>query len=261
MKRKDKVAEYYDKYTQSYIDSGYGNILQAHRSTNIDELITVICTMAQIKDGLKILDAGCGVCGTAILIAERYNVDITSITNSKVQKEIALNNLNNAQNLKGNINVICYDFHNINKILKHEDYDIILMLESYGHSPNKKKLIKNISTLLKKNGLFYIKDYFQKDIIGSRERQRKMKKGIKSLKKSYKYNLPNLYDTIKFLQENKLELETIRRNPIKIGVQYFLKNFEKINNLDHDKKSEKYSYLQPLELVFIKPESLDAKIE
>lgn len=259
-KKTDKVAEYYNVWTQRYIDAGYGDIIQAHRPPDANKLLSGICEITDIKDGQKILDAGCGVCGPAIYIAKNFNVEITAITNSTVQAEIAKNNVSETI-LKGKIDIFCQDFHNIDCICKKDTFDLILMLESYGHAVNKEKLLNAASRILRKNGLIYIKDYFQKEITGPPQRKKGMLKAIKRMNKSYVYDLANLNKTISILRKNDLDLQLIRKNPLPVLDQEFVKIFEDVNNIDLFDGGFHYLFLEPLELLFKKPFEIDSAIK
>ncbi len=260
LNKNNNTKDYYNKCTQLYIDAGYGNIIQAHRPAEVTILMNHICNMTRIKNGIKILDAGCGVCGPAIYIANKFNVNIEAVSNSEVQIKIANENIENAE-LLGDINTNCYDYHYLDKIYPEEHFDLVIMLESYGHASDKEKLLKSAIKVLKKTGRIFIKDYFSKEITGSKARKSGLRKAIKRMNKAYAYNLADLNQTIKIFRKNDMNLELIQKNPLLVEDQDFVKKFEEINNIDLFGGGFHYLFLEPLELVFSKPADIDSPID
>ena len=254
-----KVEKYYDEHTHKYIESGYGDVIQAHRPSDLNELLSYISKNAGIKDGMRILDAGCGICGPSIFFAKHFNVKITAITNSIEQVKMARQKITE-QSLSDKIEVFHYDYHKIETLFEKESFDLVIMLESFGHAINKKQLLKGVAKILRKEGHVYIKDYFQKEITGSSERKKGMKKGIRNMNKYYVYNLPDLNETIKILRRYNLNLQFVKRNELPIDDQHYVTTFEKNNNIDIFENEHHYLFLEPLELYFKKPADIDVRI-
>ncbi|MCB0511692.1 MAG: hypothetical protein R2760_11710 [Chitinophagales bacterium] len=63
----EKVKNYYDKMTRSYLDI-YGEIIQAFRPSKTKNLLKYIALSSELKKNMNILDVGCGVCGPAIYL-------------------------------------------------------------------------------------------------------------------------------------------------------------------------------------------------
>ena len=260
LKKTRNVEKYYNEWTQRYIDSGYGDVIQAHRPQDLNELLSYISKNSGIKNRMRILDAGCGICGPAIFFAKQFDVNIIAITNSIEQVKIAKSKINE-QKLTGKIEVIHADFHKIDTFLKKEDFDLVIMLESYGHATNKKLVLSAISKVLKNEGHLYIKDYFQKEITGSRERKQSMKRFIKNMNNYYAYKLPDVNQTIKILRQLNLNLQYVKRNEVSIGNQEYIAVFEKKYGIDIFEDRFHYQFLEPLELYFRKPADIDAPIK
>lgn len=162
------VEIYYEKWTDEYIDS-FGEIFQALTTDSNEELINYIANIIDIKEGMKILDAGCGTCGPSILIAKKYNVNIEAITISQKQLSYSIENINK-NNLNNKINVIKGDFHQLKKYYQDDLFDVVYYLESLCHSPEPHEAIKSLNDVIKPGGLLYIKDLFRgPDIPGKLE--------------------------------------------------------------------------------------------
>jgi len=259
-KKLKKVADYYNKMTSLYIESGYGDVIQAHRPADVNELLRHIVQNAELANGLKILDAGCGIGGPAIYIAKHFDVHISAITNSQEQLKLALKKVEEA-GLQAKINVIYGDFHKLDKLFAAESFDRVLMLESFGHAVCKKMLLKGVHHVLKNEGFIYIKDYFQKEINGTPQRRKGMRKAIQNMNRHYAYNLADLNKTIKILRELNFDLKYIKKNELTVDTQTHVQTFEHINNIDLFEGGFHYLFLDALELYFKKPGNIDGLIE
>lgn len=258
IRRKD-VASYYDQWTERYTASGYGNIIQAHRPADVSELLKTIAQNAGIRDGMHLLDAGCGICGPAVYFARHYDVRITALTISNVQVEIALRYVEE-NGLSEKINVIPGDYHELGKLFTPETFDRVIMLESFGHAVNPLQVISGVQTVLKKEGNLYIKDYFSKELTGSAVRKKAMRKIIRNMNRAYAYNLPDLKKTLKILRNLDFELQYIQRNRLPLSNEDSVLSFEQEHGIDLFEGGFHYQILEPLELLFKKPADIDAPI-
>ncbi|HPG73043.1 MAG TPA: class I SAM-dependent methyltransferase [Bacteroidales bacterium] len=255
-KKIQAVSRYYNEWTKHYLETGYGNVIQAHRPPDTELLLQHIAKQSGMANGMRILDAGCGVCGPALYFAHNYEVEIVAITNSQVQLDIAQQNLKQ-QTLKGEVEVLRGDFHNLNSDFKPESFDLVLMLESFGYAVDKNAVLTGAAQVLKNEGHLYIKDYFAKEITGSVARRKGMKRAIANMNKHYCYQLANLNQTIKQLRSVNLEIVYVMQNPLPIGNQDFVKEFEEQHGIDLFEGGFHYLFLEPLELLFKKPENID----
>jgi cyclopropane fatty-acyl-phospholipid synthase-like methyltransferase len=154
------VASYYDEWTPSYMD-GFGEIFQSNQCDDIDEFFNYYIKSIGLKDGDKVIDAGCGVGGPAINIAKRKKVFVDALTISQEQVAIARQKISDAK-LEDQIKVHQLDFHKMAAALPPESYDAIYFMESLVHSTAPKKVLEQCYTLLKREGVLYIKDLFAK---------------------------------------------------------------------------------------------------
>src|ERR1043165_753708 len=157
----EKTARYYNEWQERY-DEIYGDTIQAFRPSSKDALMQYIAQSAGIKPGLKILDAGCGVGGPAIWIAEKFDVLVSGITISEKQAEQARQTVAK-KNIEHRVRIIAGDYHELQFHFDKESFDLILFLESLGHSGNSSKAIKEAYEMLKPGGAVYIKDFYYKE--------------------------------------------------------------------------------------------------
>ncbi len=122
-------------------------------ASNLDEAqeakLELICKKIQLKEGMKILDVGCGWGGFLKFAVEKYNVQGLGITVSKEQYEFA------KENCKGlPIELRLMDYRD----LKNEKFDSVISIGMFEHVgyKNYRKFMKKISSLLKDDGLFLL---------------------------------------------------------------------------------------------------------
>ena len=111
------------------------------------------------KKSLKILDAGCGIGGTSILLAKDY-------PNSKfIGISLALNEIELAKKLKKKYKTDNTDFIQgtyYETGFENNYFDRIFALESICYSKNKNRFLEEMNRILKNNGKLVIIDLFRK---------------------------------------------------------------------------------------------------
>ena len=161
-----EVKNYYENWTERYIQ-GFQNIFQSKKANTDNELVEYFCKQMQVENKMHLLDAGCGVCGPAILIAQQYDVKIDAVTISETQAKISQEKILEV-NLQNKISVHCEDFHDLT-FLENEEYDIVYFMESLVHSNKPYVVIDEAYKKLKPDGIIYIKDLFEKTAYSKEE--------------------------------------------------------------------------------------------
>ncbi len=72
-----------------HIHHGYYLTGRESKKQAVEELIKVLAKKSSLKLGSKVLDVGCGIGGTAIWLTENFNCEVTGITISSRQVEMA----------------------------------------------------------------------------------------------------------------------------------------------------------------------------
>jgi len=153
------VEQYYEQWTDTYIED-FGQYFQALQTENPDDLMYYIGENLGLQDGMRVLDAGCGICGPAIGLCKKYDIDLEAITLANNQVAHARENIAKAD-LKGTINAERGDFHELSQNYAAEEFDVIYYLESLCHSHDPDKAIAEARKVLKDKGTIYIKDLFK----------------------------------------------------------------------------------------------------
>ena len=107
---------------------------------------------AEINDGMKILELGCGWGSLTFAMAKKYkNSEILAVSNSKDQRTFIEKKCENEK--IGNIKIKTVDMNNFNP---EEKFDRIISVEMFEHMRNYQLLLRKIDNWLNKNGKLFI---------------------------------------------------------------------------------------------------------
>jgi 2-polyprenyl-3-methyl-5-hydroxy-6-metoxy-1,4-benzoquinol methylase len=206
-----EIDNYYEKITEKTIENIANDyIFQSYVRNNSKDLMDYIINKADIKDGQVIYDAGCGVGGPSLYIANNLNVEIHAVTNSRIHYKV-FSQLVKTAKIKGKISLYLNDFHSTESFLKSKSFDRVIFLESLSHSNKKTKVIADLYNILNKDGLIYIKEPF---LIESEceKRRSKLLKSSKIAGDHYKWH----YDIT--VEKWLLELKKLGVNNVKVDL-------------------------------------------
>ena len=114
--------------------------------------LEMTCQRAQISDGMRVLDLGCGWGSLSLWIAQCFSESsVTAVSNSSSQKRF-IDAEANALGLS-NLRVITAD---MNDFSIDEKFDRVVSVEMFEHMRNYRKLFGKVSQWLKDDGLFFM---------------------------------------------------------------------------------------------------------
>jgi len=162
------VGEYYDQ-TQTHYEiwwklkkarSMHYGIWEKDTKSFVEALQNtdqVLLEKSQISETDKVLDAGCGVGGTAIFIAKKRNAQVTGITLSDKQLEKAIRNAqdNNVNNL---VKFYKQDFTGTS--FPDSSFTIIWACESVSHVKNINGFCEEAARMTTDKGRLILSDFF-----------------------------------------------------------------------------------------------------
>jgi tocopherol O-methyltransferase len=117
----------------------------------------VLSNLAKITSDDLVLDAGCGVGGTAFFLYKNFKATIRGISLSEKQIETARKSVTRLE-LVDNVSFHLMDYHETS--FDDESFDVIWACESMCHSHDKQLFLKECYRVLKPGGKIVIADYF-----------------------------------------------------------------------------------------------------
>ena len=125
-------------------------------TTTLDEsedlMLDKTIRAAEIDDGMKILELGCGWGSLTFAMAKKYkNSEILAVSNSKDQRAFIEKKCENEK--ISNIKIKTVDMNNFNP---EEKFDRIISVEMFEHMRNYQLLLRKIEKWLNKNGKLFV---------------------------------------------------------------------------------------------------------
>ena len=162
------IADYYDQsywdYRTSWLNSqnlaihyGYWSDKTKSHSDSLIEMNQVLAEQLDLKPGDHVLDAGCGIGGSSIWLAENFGVKVTGITISPTQIDQANKNAKK-RGVDHLVNFKLEDYTQTS--FEDETFDHIWGLESICYALKKSDFVKEAHRVLKKGGCFAVADGF-----------------------------------------------------------------------------------------------------
>ncbi len=155
-KHYDLVSPYYQTLWGKHIHHGYWIRGDETKEKAQIQLIEHLAQAAGIRPGCRLLDVGCGLGGSSIHLAKNYKAEVTGITISPVQidmaKKAAASEGANVTFLLMNAETMRFD----------ELFDVIWSVESVSHYQNMGQFFSSAARSLKPDGIIAMTDWFKK---------------------------------------------------------------------------------------------------
>ncbi len=142
----DELDPFYRSIWGDHVHHGYWISGKEAADEAVLNLTHVIAQRAGIVAGTRVCDIGCGYGATAIILARDYGANVTGITVSRTQFELARSALRDANNpsfLLGNA---------LENGLPSASFDSVIAIESSEHMPDKPKFFTEAQRLLRPQG-------------------------------------------------------------------------------------------------------------
>ena len=194
----DLASPYYEKLWGKHIHHGYWVTGKESKEDAAQNLIELLIAKSGLKNKSKVLDVGCGIGGTSIYLARKYECDVTGITISPVQVEMAYKA---ALELPIK-NIPKFQVEDANNITIKDKFDIIWSVEMISHLNDRKNLFQRASELLKPGGKMCITDWLADDNLSASEKS----KFIKPIEKGMLVSLPTLSEYKEHIDANGFRL-------------------------------------------------------
>jgi cyclopropane-fatty-acyl-phospholipid synthase len=143
------------KYSGCLYSTGAETLDQAEEA-----MLALYAARAQLADGQKILELGCGWGSLALYNAEKFRgAQITAVSNSRTQKEF-IDGEARQRGLK-NLQVITCDINAFD--IAPAQFDRVVSVEMFEHLKNYQRLFANIARWLKPGGLLFTHIFTHRD--------------------------------------------------------------------------------------------------
>lgn len=143
------------KYSCAYWPPGVTELGQAER-----HMLDLYCERAQISDGMRILDLGCGWGSFTVHAARRYpNAIITAVSNSSrqgdyIRKRLAAEGLTNVQVVTANVA----------EGLPEGTFDRVVSIEMFEHFRNYRVLMQRVRERLAPDGALFVHVFCHREL-------------------------------------------------------------------------------------------------
>ncbi|KAF9886006.1 hypothetical protein FE257_012187 [Aspergillus nanangensis] len=142
----------------------YSGCLYPDRSTTLEQaevaMLDLYTQRAEIGNGMKILDLGCGWGSVSLYLAERYpHSEITALSNSETQK-LHIDSKAKEMGLR-NLKTVTADI--VDCQFEPNKYDRVISIECFEHMKNYESLLQKVSTGLKPGGKLFVHIFAHRD--------------------------------------------------------------------------------------------------
>lgn len=166
-----QIREFYDASSGlweqvwgEHMHHGYygatGSDRKDRRQAQID-LIEELIAWGQVQQAENILDVGCGIGGSSLYLAEKFNARATGITLSPVQANRAIDRAR-AANLSDRTQFLVADA--LSTPFADNSFDFVWSLESGEHMPDKARFLQECYRVLKPGGTFLMATWCHRSI-------------------------------------------------------------------------------------------------
>lgn len=139
------------KYSSCYYESADATLDAAEES-----MLRLYCQRAGLKDGMTVLDLGCGWGSLSLYIAQNYpDCKITGLSNSWTQRQY----IESQARERGykNVSIVTGDINKLDRLEgSPNSFDLIMSIEMFEHMKNYGVLLEKISRWMKKNSKLFI---------------------------------------------------------------------------------------------------------
>ncbi len=145
-----------NKYSCCFWPEGTNSLEQAE-----NRALAETCTRAEIRDGQRILELGCGWGSLTLWLAEQYpNSQITAVSNSTSQREY-IERKASELGIAGNLQILTCDMNDFDT---NTQFDRVVSVEMFEHMRNYRMLLNRISSWLLPTGKLFVHIFCHREL-------------------------------------------------------------------------------------------------
>ena len=154
---------------------GYYDEQATYHKAAVANMNKVMADLAAIQAGEKVLDAGCGVGGSSIWLAQNRNCTTVGVTPIESQVKDALGNARR-QSVSARTSFLLADYHKVP--FEDGSFDVVWALESVCHAERKLDFYQEAARLLRPGGRLVIAEYVRKQRPYSEENEFQLRRWL-----------------------------------------------------------------------------------
>jgi tocopherol O-methyltransferase len=165
---KASIREHYDRLSPVYRDvwgihihHGYWIDGTETKERAQEHLIEHLVRQIGMLPAARVLDIGCGIGGTAIYLAERFDAQVLGITISPVQAAMAM-----CSARESGVAGCTFAAMDAEEMALRDQFDMVCCVEALSHMTNRDRVLEDAIGLLKPGGKLGIIDWFKQPGIG-----------------------------------------------------------------------------------------------
>lgn len=146
------------KYSCCYWDAGCSTLTDAEKAA-----LEITCSRAQLADGQRVLDLGCGWGSLSLWVAQRYpNSRILAVSNSSAQRRFIESEA--SSHGLSNLEVVTADMNDFQPGPGWQGgFDRVVSIEMFEHMRNIERLLSRIATWLQPDGKLFVHVFCHRD--------------------------------------------------------------------------------------------------
>ena len=152
----DVISSYYRSFWGEHIHHGYWIRGNESKEEAQEQLIEHLAGLANVKEGSRLLDIGCGIGASSLYLARKHHLRPTGITISPGQVEMARKT---AADAKVEAEFLLMDAEAMQFA---QPFDVLWSIESISHYYDRKEFFRNAARFLKPGGVFAFTDWFKR---------------------------------------------------------------------------------------------------
>jgi tocopherol O-methyltransferase len=192
----DLASPYYEKLWSKHLHHGYYETGRESKEEAAERLIELLVERARVPKGARVLDVGCGIGGTSIWLAQNLGCDVTGITISPVQVEMATEAARHLENRP------TFLIDDANALSVRGVFDIVWAVEVISHLSNRDLFFKRMTERLAPGGKFCEAAWLKDENLSARDEE----KYIRPIEEGMLVSLPNFSEYRRHIVDNNLRL-------------------------------------------------------